>query len=89
MDAIAKIEQQVAKLEQQVAEISRRLPPAGWEPANYQCAANPKLSVCRNMLTGQWSVWDGSGNEVSTGTSAAQAIARIPAGPTRPTIPGP
>lgn len=48
--------------------------PAGWSPSNYTCDADPRLSLARNTLTGNWSVWNSDGQTLAAGVTPMAAV---------------
>lgn len=77
-EAIEHLRDRVAALERAL----RHQPPPGWEPSNYTCTDRPELTLCRDCVTGRWSVW-GSGRLAAEGASPTEAVEALNARPGR------
>ena len=78
---IERIEREVSALRDRLAAAESRLPPMGWESNGYTSIANPGDSLCRDCVTGRWSVWrypNADGKPASEGATAAEAIKGLP-----------
>ncbi len=70
---LAEIKERQDRADRTVAEIAARLPPVGWRPSNLTCDARPELSLCRDCVTGRWSIW-APGQQVVEGATMEECI---------------
>jgi hypothetical protein len=81
VDSIEEAHRQLGRLYQRLERVEAAMPPAGWQPNGYMSIANPADSLCRDCVTGAWSVWrypNESGKPIATGKTAAEAAGRVP-----------
>lgn len=78
---LAAMSAEITALRQELADlraaVEHKIPP-GWVVTNLASERVPSRSVCRDCVTGAWSMWGGAGAELDRDADLARLVGRHP-----------
>ena len=83
VEQVERLTDEASTMRAILAQVIERLLPLGWEAANLTCSSDPRVSMCRDAVSGRWMVWQGPAlvatGDTPSGAAAAFAQRKDPA----------